>query len=416
MLLSAHPLVDFDKLRIHAEDAAFALSHRALACEAPNYRLVDLYDLEQRLVGHLDALVLSKEVGSGVALEVACADGDRDSAAVLLHVALRLGREDLIERVSGLGPPEDGNCAFRRRLAEAASWCSAEALSAVMRRWIGGESPFFRWIALEVCGIHRVDPRHHLEGALSDPDIFVRERAARLAGELGRTDLLDAVQSVGGDEADLAAVLLGDTNRAERLGDPASYPRNARMARSFAEVFPLALSIEEGKAAIRILISEPRNRRWGVVAIGALGWSGALPSLLKLMEEPLCARVAVSAVEQITGIYFAHAELELEDFPEDPEDARLEGVEAFVETATPWPDPEKFRQWLDANVSKYSDKERLLLGVPAWTFNGPPEPWVKYQARHRWVATTQAMRRPEASLPKWASPVHLDGSSFGRDW
>jgi uncharacterized protein (TIGR02270 family) len=412
----AHPLVDFDILRIHAEDAAFVLSQRALACEAPNYRLVDLYDLEQRLVGHLDALVLANDAGGEVALDIAETNGDCDSVAVLLHVALRLGREDLIDQISELVPLDDGGCHFRRRLAEAVSWCPAEELSKVMPRWISGGHPCFRWIALEVCGVHRVDPRHQFKRALHDPDMSVRQRAVRLAGELGRIDFLEAIQATGGDEADIAAVLLGNTKRADRLSNTATFPKDARLARRFAEIFPLALPDEDAKSAIRVLLSTSETRRWGVVAMGALGWSGALPSLLKLMEEPLYARVAVSAVEQITGIYFAHEDLELDDFPEDPENPQLDIIEFFAETNTPWPDPEKFRAWLDANMTKYSTKERLLLGVPAWTFTGPPEPWVKYQARHRWIAITQAMRLPKAPLPKWASRVSLTGKSFGRDW
>jgi uncharacterized protein (TIGR02270 family) len=414
--LSVKPRVDYEMLHIHAEDAAFVLSQRALVCEAPNYRLVDLYDLEQRLVGHLEALIVAKEAGGEVAFDLARTNADQDSVAVLLHVALRLGREDLIEQALCFAPQEDGCCDFWRRLAEAASWCPTEVLSKVLGRWISGGHPLLRWIALEICGIHRIDPRHHFVPALHDPDRRVRQRAARLSGELGRTDAVGAVLSIGGDEADLAAVLLGVAEKARRLADIVAFPRDARMARRFAEVLPLALPDHEAKTAIRELLSNQETRRWGVVAIGTLGWSGGLASLQKLMADPLCARVAVSAVEQITGIYFAHEELELDDFPEDPKDLRLDGVEHFAETNTPWPDPAKFRAWLDGNMAKYSDKARLLLGVPAWTLNGPPEPWVKYQARNRWIAITQAMRRPEAPLPNWASRVRLEGTSFGRRW
>ena len=416
MLFSARPLVNSDILRVHAEDAAFVLSQRALACEAPNYRLVDLYDLEQRLVGHFDALVLARDAGSEAVLSIAETNGDCDSIAVLLHVALRLGREDLIDRIPELAAQDAERCEFRRRLAEAVAWCSTDVLSKVMTRWVTSADPSFRWIALEICGIRRFDPHHHFTRSLNDPDVLVRERAARLAGELGRTDLLGSVRAIGGDEADIAAVLLGDYTRAFRLGNAATFPRDARRARWFSELFPLALPEEEARSAIRVLLSTSETRRWGVVAIGGLGWSGALQSLMGLMEEPLHARAAVSAVEQITGIYFAHEELELEDFPEDPEVLQLDAFEHFSESNTPWPDPAKFRVWLDANTTKYSENERLLLGLPARTFNGPPEPWVKYQARHRWIAITQAIARPEAPLPRWASRVRLASRSFARDW
>jgi hypothetical protein len=58
----------------------------------------------------------------------------------------------------------------------------------------------------------------------------------------------------------------------------------------------------------------------------------------------------------------------------------------------------------------------LLLGVSAWTFESVPEAWVKYQARHRWIATTQGLQQPETPLPNHKSPVHIDGQNFTRRW
>ncbi|MBU2959875.1 hypothetical protein KO516_03345 [Citreicella sp. C3M06] len=401
-----------DLLQIHTEDAAFLLSQRALACEAPNYRLEDLYDLDQRLAGHLDGLICGGVQAARIALAEAELTEAADAAGVLLHVGLRLGLPDLIEAAFGLGRAAPDQ---PLRLAEAAACCAPAQLSAVMSGWLTGRDPLPRTVALHVCRIARADPFDHLARALGDPDPGVMSAAARLAGELGRADLLPLVRDLPGDEAALASVLLGDAGAAQRLGDPARFPGGA-MARRFAEVLPLALPRDEAAEGIAALLADPATRRWGTVAIGTLGWSGGLTTLLRLMEEPSQARVAVSAFEQITGLYVAHEDMELEDFPDDPDGLDLSAVESFAEAGTPWPDPELFARWIDSHQKGYPEAERLLLGLAAWTWDGAPGPEVRYQARHRWIAITQALRAPGAALPNWTSPPRVNGAGFGRAW
>ncbi|MEM7056545.1 MAG: hypothetical protein AAF557_03080 [Pseudomonadota bacterium] len=379
--------------------------------EAPNYRLIDIYDLEQRLVGHLDALVLAGEAGLTIA-QAEAAEGGQNAAAVFVHVALRQRRKELLNVMEF---PEDDRRSFCCRLAEAAAWCAQEDLAEVMSQWMGSSTPF-QAVALEICRIHRVDPRQHLDARIGDFDPDVQACAIRLAGELGRLDCLAALREVGGDDADLAAVRLGDKKAPERLHDASGFPRDSEMARSFAETFPQALRRDEAIEAIRGLLAIPGTRRWGTIAIGALGWADGLPSLLNAMAEPLYARPAVSAFEQITGLYVAHEDLEMDEFPEDPEGPDLGSVEEFIDTNTPWPDLMKFETWIAGNQQRFTNDERLLLGVNAWTFGGVPEPWVKYQARYRWIATTQALRQPDAPLPNHRSPVHIDGRHFTRRW
>lgn len=406
-----------DLLRIHAEDAGFVAAQRALALEAPNYRLADIYDLEQRLHGHLDALVLAGEAGAETVQAVAVAEATGAAAGTLLHVALRGGRRDLAETALALAEAEEDPPAARAALGRAVAWCDREVLSGVMRGWITSAEPLLRWIAFDVCGIHRVDPRDHLDRGLADPAPEVRARAARLAGEVGRIDALPALRTAEEVEAGIAALLLGDRDHAAGLVAAASFPDDAPTARRLAELFPLALPEAEAQAAIRALLGGGETRRWGFVALGALGAAGVLPWLVQAMEAPGDARMAAAAFEQITGVYMAHDGLERDDFPEDPEDsAEAYPGEALIEANTPWPDIERVRRWLDANGDRFPAGERLLLGLAAWSFDGPPEAWVRFQARFRAIALTQAMARPDAPLPNWHAPVWLQGAGFTRAW
>lgn len=409
--------INVETLRIHAEDAGFVLSQREISLEAPNYRLIDIYDLEQRLSGHLDALVFAGRAGAETARTVASEAQDGEGAAVLLHVALRQRQLQDIEFAVAQAKKADDPAAARSLMGAAAAWCPTDA-RAGMRGWIMSSEPLLRWLALDVCGRHRLDPGRHLQTALADTDAEVRARAAYLAGELGRTDCLEMVRACEGAIADLAAVLLGDRRSAAALAAPETFPRDAATARRAAELFPLGLGQLESQDAIRGLLAVPDTRRWGIVAVGAVGSAKSLPWLVDLMDDPLYARVAVSAFEQISGLYLAHESLELPEFPESPENPIVDNDpgEFLIEENTPWPDPPKVATWLSANAKRFPADEHLLFGVAAWTHSGPPEPWLRYQARFRGVALAQAMSAPGARCPNWRSAVALDGRQFGRAW
>ena len=49
------PLINRRILRLHAENAAFVVSQLRRGQDGPSFRLVDIFDLECRLAGHLDA-------------------------------------------------------------------------------------------------------------------------------------------------------------------------------------------------------------------------------------------------------------------------------------------------------------------------------------------------------------------------
>lgn len=407
-----------DILQIHAEDAGFVLSQREYALEAPNYRLIDIYDLEQRLHGHLDALVCAGIEGARMSRSAAKAGRDGEGVAVLLHVALRQQRrEDITFACEQLQNKADPKAALKL-MGAAASWCAADVLSVVMSDWMASDNPTLRWIAFDVCGRHRVDPKTHLKTGLADSNSGVCARAMQLAGEVGRIDVADIIREQNGPVADLAMTMLGDKARAERLAAPNTFPNDPPTARRFAEVFPLAMNEKAAHDSIRALIASPRTRRWGIVALGAAGMAQSLPWLVKMMDDPLYARVAVSAFEQITGMYFAHEALELAIFPEDTDNPAIDddACESLIEGNTPWPDPPKVRGWVDDNASRFPMGDRLLYGVAAWTFSGAPEPTMRYQARHRNIALSQAMASPQAPCPNWQSQVHLDGRQFARAW
>lgn len=417
-----YPLLNLDVLRVHAEDSAFLVGLLDKALEAPHYRLIDIYDLENRIQGHLDALARAGEAGDGLSLEGLADSPGFGEVFAAFHLGLTGGRKRTLTRA--LDAVED-DPARLAGAARGAAWCPAEVLSGHMSGWIASADARLVWIALDTCGAHRIDPRAHLDRAIGHDDARVRARAWRVAGECGRADLVDAACDQladgggAGFEAAWAATLLGDREAAPqalaaRLRDGLA-PAQSRRA---AELAPLGLDAADAQALVRALLGSGQGRRWGVVALATLGRAESLEWLVGKMEDPLLGRIAGAAFSQITGAHMGLDELELDEFPDDPENPSVDadGTEGFIESGLAWPEPERVTRWLEQNEHRFAPDTRLLFGTAAWTQPDPPEPVLPYQAAFRAVAHEIALRSPTARLPNWRARVALTDRAFTRMW
>ncbi len=417
------PLINRRILRLHAENAAFVASQVRLGQDGPNFRLVELFDLESRLGGHLDALVMGREAGVELALETLAIAAEFGEVFTAFHVCLH-ARPDL--PLADIAPPEALIWDQVEALGAAAAWCAPERMAARMRDWITGLDPMATWIALEVCGLRRVDPKGHLKPMLTHRDPRVAARAMQLAGELGRADLVpDLVRLCENPEPSLrfqaawAAALLGDRRAAPAiLGTFITPATPAPEARMVAELLPLILDDRACRAAIARLMSDRQTERWGVLATGALGAADTLDWLLRQMAEPVLSRIAGAAFCRITGARLSAESLELAEFPEDPEDPVVAACrqESFIEAKLYWPDPDKLLHWLAPRRSRLVAGTRHLLGLPAWTFQPPIEAAADYQLDQRAVALELATRAPDAPLANWRGAVVPQPRGFTRTW
>ena len=135
-------------------------------------------------------------------------------------------------------------------------------------------------------------------------------------------------------------------------------------------------------------------------------------------SDPVQARIAVAAFCQITGARMGAENLELAQFPEEPDDGPTDPVERFIDSHLYWPDPDRIRDWLAPRATRMASGERLLLGLAAWTHPAPPD--LPNDAAHRsqldlraW-ALEIACRSPEMPLPNHRAPVRLAPRGFAR--
>jgi uncharacterized protein (TIGR02270 family) len=417
------PLLNRRILRLHAENAAFVSSQLRRAQDGPNFRLVELFDLECRLSGHLDALVMGRDAGLELALETLAIAAEYGEVFTAFHLCLH-ARPDL--ELAALAPAEVLIWKQLPALGAAAAWCAPDRTAARMRDWIGGIDPMAARVALDVCGLRRVDPKGHLKPLLSHRDPRVAARAMQLAGELGRADLTaDLVRLAESPDHSLrfwaawAAALLGDRRAAPAilaaLVAPATPAHEARMV---AELLPLILDDRASRSAIARLMSDRQTERWGIVATGALGAADTLDWLLRQMSEPVLSRIAGAAFCQITGARLSAESLELDVFPDDPEDPVVAACpqESFIEAKLYWPDPDKLAQWLAPNRARFVAQTRYSLGLPAWTIQPPIEATATYQLDQRAVALELSTRSPDAPLPNWRGAVMPQLRGFTRRW
>jgi uncharacterized protein (TIGR02270 family) len=417
------PLLNRRILRLHAENAAFVAAQLRLGQDGPNFRLVDIFDLECRLGGHLDALVMGREVGMELALENLAVAVEYGEVFTVLHLGLH-ARPDLA--LAALAPPEALIWDQVEAMGAATAWCAPDRTAPRMRDWIGGQDPMATWIALDVCGRRRVDPKGHLGPLLAHRDARVAARAMQLAAELGRADLVpDLLRATESAEPSVrfwaawAAALLGERKVSGAIlsaGLTADTP--APLARMTAEILPLILDARGARSAIARLMSNRQTERWGILATAALGASDTLDWLIRQMAEPVLARVAGAAFCQITGAMLGPQSLELDEFPDDPEDpvTAADPQEAFIEAKLYWPDPEKLAHWLQANRSRFVPDTRYLLGVGAWTIQPPIEAVATYQLDQRAIALELGLRAAGTALPNWRGEVLPQARGFTRRW
>jgi uncharacterized protein (TIGR02270 family) len=403
-------------VELHAEDAAILWLQRDRAVDAPHFNRTFLARLDERLEANLDGLRAAGDAGWREALRAFEAHREPGEMFALASLAFGRGRDEIEVVLASLAADAAG--ALLRPAISALGWFRPRELAGKVQPLLDDPRPVARLLGLGACSVHRVDPNDHLARFVAD-EPPVRARALRLAGELGRADLLPAVLRHLDDEdddcrffAEWSAGLLGDRRRAPQA-------LRARAARGGAHrwrAFDLAMrlgSSDDARGWLQDLRGHPLGREFQVRAAGILSEVALLPFLIERLADPALARIAGESFSMITGVDLAFEDLDGEppdDLPtipnDDPDDPR---TELDADDELPWPDPAAIGRWHATNADALRQTPRRFLGQP-WggeAFRLGLERG--FQRQRRAAAFNLAVASPDAVLSNWR---HRNPDSF----
>jgi uncharacterized protein (TIGR02270 family) len=395
----------------HAEDAAFQWLLRDAAVRAPHYSLSDLADLDNRVEAHLDGLRIAGDEGWHL-----CAEGlqSKESGEVFAAALIAFGT-GMTERITEVCGAVEAAPETVRGLISALGWLPRQRLPAPVAGFLTSEDPLWRRVAIAAYAIHRVDPREHLAGSIADPDADLRARALRAAGELGRVDLMPALQThFGSDEetcrfwAAWSAVLLGIRGQALAVLSKLA-TADSPLAERATLTLMRAANPNDAHTWLSALVKRGDRQRRAIIGCGAAGDPAYVPWLIEQMRgSSELARVAGEAFSMITGADIAYEDLD-GDWPEafeagpteNPED---EDVAMDADEDLPWPDPQRIERWWQGHRADFASGQRYLAGQPISDAHCQRVLRTGFQRQRIAAALELALLRPEAPLFETRAP------------
>ncbi|TPK19652.1 TIGR02270 family protein [Mesorhizobium sp. B2-5-9] len=347
----------------HAEDAAFLWLQRDRAADAPDQHLKNLRRVDDRIEAHVDGLRVAGEWGwqaAETAFDRYHEPGETFVAAVLAFESMSENRIGYILNLAEASPQ------LLRPVVSALGWVEPHRV----QKWIPWllEDPLSsrRLLGIAACSVRRIDPATRLSNLFNEVPA-VRARALRLAGEIGRVDLLSDIKAALHDPnetcrfwAAWSCVLLGD--RCEALEVLRMHASADGIGWKGAQ---LMLRAADHQNAVEWLLGLRGDRsKERLIAAGAavVGDPIFVPWLTTRMRHHDLSRLAGESFATITGISLEERAMHVKA-PGDMDLANLPTGYSRDENLV-WPDVGKIREWWRENQTNFGQGMRYLHGKP----------------------------------------------------
>lgn len=395
----------------HVEDAAILHATRTELTRAPHAKLHHLRRFDDRLAAHLDGLAIA----GAQALpwcEAALEPPTAGAMFVATVRALELKNEAWLQRLAALAESV-GEC--RSGFASAWGWSEPEQLRGVVSKYLTAAQPEYRLLGMTASSLHRVDPGLVSARRFEDPHPAVRARALRVAGELGKYELVSTVAAAITDEdpacgfwAAWSAVLLGDRLNALDYLKSLALAQGPLQSRAF-QLAMQAMPIADAHAMLQQIARDPVHVRRLIQGAGWCGDPSYVPWLIGQMADEVLARAAGEAFGMITGADLEALDLEGKtpenaasgpnDDPEDPD------VDRDPDESLPWPDQERVKAWWTQNAPRFSEGTRHFLGAPLTRGQCIDVLKTGYQRQRIAAAYHRCLLNPGTPLFEWRAPA-----------
>jgi uncharacterized protein (TIGR02270 family) len=310
----------------------------------------------------------------------------------------------------------EANPGLRAGLLSGFGWVEPDRLPNIVASLIGASNPFLRFFGIGVCSMHRIDPGLTFSRRLEDSDPAVRARAWRMAGELGRRELVStAAAAAAADEdptcqfwAAWCAVLLGDRHNALKLLTRITTSPGPFEARAF-QLAIQAMSVDGSHSLLQPLARDSKNIRRLIRGAGLTGDPTYVPWLIGLMTDDRIARLAGESFSLITGLDLARLDLELkppENFESGPNDDPDDpNVDMDEDDGLPWPDQKHIQAWWNANSHRFQPGVRYFMGEPLNRENCLRVLKEGFQRQRIAAAIYLLLLNPGTPLFEWRAPA-----------
>ena len=355
----------------HATDAAFLWLLRSNTESSSLYKNEDVFELDKRIVGHLEALISAEQLGWETCLQ----QFEYEEAGETFVAAIIAFHSGDATKVNMVCNKALANPAMTPGLVSALGWLEESEANLLITQFLNSTDSKYLYLGIAACSIRRYDPKQQLTQILLDenftqqPGLYAR--ALRLVGELKRHDLkstldkaMDAKHQSVRFWANWSAVLLGNGAAVSQL-KPYVMEENPLKDHALGLVFNV-LPIDAARQLITDMSKDPSQIPTAIKSAAILGDPDDVPWLLLQMSQPLFARQAGLSFSLITGIDLEQYKLDKEfeiAFKDDPE-GDIEDDAENSDNGLPWPDPLKIQAFWEDHSKSLEAGQRYFMGRP----------------------------------------------------
>ncbi|MBK5072177.1 TIGR02270 family protein [Budviciaceae bacterium CWB-B4] len=370
-------MVNRDVVEQHVEEASFQWLQHVSAVSRPDYSLQDIAELDEYIEANLEGIYLGNET----AWEI-CESLLEDDIEYLFSATILAFRRDnkAWQEIVLKTLNSENESAFIHALG----WLDYPIIKPFVTQLLNDKRPFYQYIGVSVCGLHRQMPDIDLRELLKINIPLLKSRVIRLIGELKCHDLRKDLHSylVHAKEeyrywAAWSLALLGErTNTIPILRKLVNEASDYQLP---ALQVLLRISDEElQKQIINELIADS-ELKLAVTGSGITGYPEYVPWLIEMMEQPELSRLAGEAFSMITGVDIDYEDLVVEDDDEQKESSDLDNDEDELDESffddddeeddldeyeqdLQIPDPKLIAEWWQQYQPHFNEGTRYLSG------------------------------------------------------
>jgi uncharacterized protein (TIGR02270 family) len=363
-------MIIVDILEEHFEEAEFLWQQRENLLWSRVSTLDALADLEERLLAHVDGLVLGDEEAWAL-LEPKLFAGQQGEVFVAAIAALESANPARIQLVRDAlaGAEED----ILDGICHALRHTSCPDVENLVSPLLSSEAGAVRAAAIDVLSFRRISPATELlQAGLKAQDPLVVAAAARAAGRIRTVELKYALEPTWENPSPLVrleairAGLLSGNEKAIGRCRTSVLGRNEEAGEA-----TILLGLAGHQQDVPVLVDALGAAsliRGAIVSLGYLGYVAAMDALIRCAADPELARPAGQAVQTLVGVNLEKENLALKG------KAAAAGTAVEADDGDEWqidpdedlpiPDPEKLKEWWRKNSSRFDTNTRYRHGRP----------------------------------------------------